>query len=87
MKHRLDSWGAYISALRSVTEEPLVENDVRLHVKKVEALVQQIKDQDRNLIMHPEIVLKSDDAMILFDTAKAAITKMAERLPTTDKMS
>jgi hypothetical protein len=45
------------------------------------AFLQQIKDQDRNLIMHPEVVLQPDEALTLFEVTKGAILMMAEKLP------
>lgn len=70
----LDNWGAYISELR--------KHDIGdISVKEAIALIQQVKDNDRNLIMHPERVLSSDDSLVLFDIAKAAMSKMAEKLP------
>lgn len=68
----LDNWGAYISALRKIEDDD---------VKKVIALLQQIKDIDRNPIMHPEWVLTQDESTEVFDSAKAAIAAMAKRLP------
>ena len=49
-------------------------------VEKVIAVLQQIKDQDRNLIMHPELVLSGDDAFTLFEVGQGAIIAMAARL-------
>jgi hypothetical protein len=80
-KDRLRDWGKYVSAFRELTEDTNTEENVRKHVKKVEALLDQIREQDRNLIMHPRTVLTTDDALVLFDTAKSVIMKMAERLP------
>jgi hypothetical protein len=68
----LDSWSAYISALHKIEEHD---------VKKVVALLQPIKHIDRNRIMHPEWVLTQDEAIDVFDSAKAAIEMMAKRLP------
>jgi len=68
----LHNWGAYISALCKIEDDD---------VKKVIALLQQIKDIDRNPIMHPEWVLTQDESTEVFDSAKAAIEAMAKRLP------
>ncbi|HAS04212.1 MAG TPA: hypothetical protein DCR71_00330 [Dehalococcoidia bacterium] len=76
-KTRLPNWGAYISALEKVQNNP--------KVKEVIAIIQQIKDQHRNLIMHPELVLTSDDAFTQFDIAKAAIATMIEQIPNKKK--
>ena len=69
---RLDSWGAYITALNQA-QAP--------EIKEVVAMLQQLKDRHRNLIMHPEIVLSPDEAFTLFEIAQGAIIAMAERLP------
>jgi len=71
-KGRLDNWGAYIAALNKVNNAD---------VKEVVAMLQQIKDRHRNLIMHPEVVLTPDEAHTLFEIAKSAIISMADRLP------
>lgn len=78
----LKNWSKYVDALKAVADSESTKADIGKHVKKVNALFDQIRDQDRNLIMHPRIVLSMDDALILFDTAKSLIMKMAERLPT-----
>lgn len=71
-KKKLDSWGRYIANL-SQSQDP--------QVKEVVALLQQIKDRHRNLIMHPEIVLTPDEAFTLFEIAQSAIITMAGNLP------
>jgi hypothetical protein len=48
---------------------------------------QQIKDNERNLIMHPERVLSADDAFRLFEIAKTAIITMSTFLPEIKKES
>ncbi|MFC2002357.1 hypothetical protein ACFLV4_00150 [Chloroflexota bacterium] len=82
-KNKLGNWGAYLSALHKLSEDSTVEKALREDVRKVEVLLQQIKDQDRNLIMHPEIILTPDEAFTLFEIAKGAIMAMANRLPPT----
>lgn len=84
-KNKLDNWGAYISALHKLSEDSTAKKAVREDVKKVEALLQQIKDQDRNLVMHPEVVLSPDEAFTLFEIAKGAIMAMADKLPAPKK--
>lgn len=69
---RLQAWGAYITELK---KSPKPE------VQEVVAILQQIKDRHRNLIMHPEIVLSPDEAFTLFEIAKGAIIAMADNLP------
>lgn len=73
---RLDNWGAYLTELRKSTDQD---------VRKVEALLQLIKDDDRNLIMHPEQILSPDEAFSLFEIAKSAIIAMASALPVPKK--
>jgi len=77
-KKVLDAWGAYIAALNTVSES-------KPDIKKTVALLQLLKDSDRNLIMHPEVVLTPDQAFTLFETAKSIIMAMAERLPAVKK--
>jgi len=81
-KARLENWGAYIAYLHNLTEQKGKMDKATLnHIKRVLALLQQVKDQDRNLIMHPEVVLSEDEAFSLFETTKTAIMTMAERIP------
>lgn len=68
---KLGSWGEYIKKLRE-------SGDVQ--AQEVVAIVQQVKDQHRNLIMHPEVVLSPDEAFTLFEIAQGAIITMANRL-------
>jgi len=70
---RLENWGVYIAEFQKSSKP---------EVKEVVAILQQIKDQHRNLIMHPEIVLTPDEAFTLFEIAKGAIIAMADKLPT-----
>lgn len=71
-KRRLDSWGAYIAKLDQIQD---------IEVKEIVAMLRQLKDRHRNLIMHPEIVLSSDEAFTLFEIAQGTIIAMAEKLP------
>jgi len=73
----LDSWAAYIGSLQKTAEANPKDRDLKRSI----ALIQQIKDNDRNLIMHPELVLSFDEAFSLFEIAKSAIIAMAARLP------
>ena len=75
-KKRLANWGAYIEKLKSVGDT---------EVKEVVAILQQIKDRHRNLIMHPEIILTSDEAFTLFEIAQGAIVAMVNALPMPNK--
>ncbi|MFC2021291.1 hypothetical protein ACFLU1_05880 [Chloroflexota bacterium] len=71
-KKKLDNWGMYIAKLTQSQDS---------QVKEVVALLQQIKDRHRNLIMHPEVVLTPDEAFTLFEIAQSAIIAMAGYLP------
>ena len=67
----LDNWGAYIASFRKQSDSD---------TKRIVELLQQVKDHDRNFIMHPEVFLNDDDAHTLFEFAKGAIMAMAEKL-------
>lgn len=73
---RLENWGAYIAEL---------QKSLKPEVKEVVAMLQQIKDRHRNLIMHPEIALSPDEAFTLFEIAQGTIIAMADKLPATKK--
>jgi len=75
-KNNLANWGAYIAKL---TQSQVPE------VKEIVAMLQQIKDRHRNLIMHPDIVLSTDEAFTLFEIAQGAIIAMADMLPAPKK--
>lgn len=68
---KLENWGQYINQLRMIGDS---------NVKKVAELLQQVKDDDRNLVMHPEKTLDPDEALSLFQIGVTAITAMAPRL-------
>ena len=68
----LENWGAYIKALTDSGD---------LQAKTVVSILQQVKDQHRNLIMHPEAFLSPEEGFTLFQVAQAAIIAMAGRLP------
>ena len=69
---RLPDWGSYIKAFRTSED---------VHAHKAAELLQHLKDQHRNLIMHPDIVLSDDEAASLFELGKATIIVMSEKLP------
>lgn len=75
-KKRLANWGAYIEKLKPIEDT---------EVKEVVAILQQIKDRHRNLIMHPEIVLTPDEAFTLFEIAQGVIIAMVNALPVPKK--
>ena len=80
---RLNNWASYLSPLYKLCDDKCdtLSKEEKAHVKKVYYLLQQIKDLDRNDIMHPETVLNDVEALKLFDVAKTAIMVMAEKLP------
>ena len=67
----LENWGAYIAQFRKTNDSD---------TKRIGEMLQQVKDHDRNLIMHPEISLNEEEALTLFEVAKGAIFAMAEKL-------
>jgi hypothetical protein len=71
-KKRLPNWGEYIKKF---------QNSTNAEVKEMAVLLQQIKDQHRNLIMHPEVSLTVDEAFALFEIAQGVIISMAAKLP------
>jgi hypothetical protein len=74
----LENWGAYLAESKKSTDPD---------VKKAVTLIQQIKDDDRNLIMHPKRVLSPDEAFSLFEITKIAIIVMGDRVPAREKKS
>ncbi|HLW52276.1 MAG TPA: hypothetical protein VKW06_05495 [Candidatus Angelobacter sp.] len=56
------NWGAYVKALQKCS------GDV-----KVISVIEHIKDNYRNPILHPEITLSADDAQVLFGLSVSAI--------------
>lgn len=77
---RIDNWGKCISDLRNISD-PAKPNPADPSVAKTVALLQQIKDSDRNLIMHPEVLLTVDEAVTLFKLCEVGIVAMADKLP------
>ena len=74
----LESWAAYLSDIYNLCQTNKLGKKESDDIKKLYYLLQQIKYQDRNNIMHPEITLNEDDALSLFDTIKTAIKVMTE---------
>lgn len=68
---RLANWGRYVAALRRNTDPSVL---------KVASLLDQIRDLDRNPIMHPRAFLDADEALSIFELAKSAIILMARAL-------
>ena len=76
---RIDNWGQCISQLRDKSD-PALPKPPFLDIAKAVALLQQLKDDDRNLVMHSEKVLDADDALTLFKLCQTATIAMADRL-------
>jgi hypothetical protein len=81
-KKKLDSWAEYLRLLENICNQTtsLLSDEDKRHIRKVCSLLNLIKKDHRNLIMHPEITLKEDDALSLFDIVKGAIEAMVEKL-------
>lgn len=77
---KLDSWAAYIVSLHKRTEDAKCKAELKEHIARVLALLKQVKNQDRNQIMHPELVLDTNQAHILFKITTTAIMVMADKL-------
>lgn len=61
------NWGAYVRALRAASAP-----------NRLSALLDQIRDNHRNPLMHPEHFLSADEAIMLFDIAKSAIVAFVQ---------
>lgn len=59
------NWGVYIKGLRAHGAD-----------QKIVAALEQVKDMHRNPIMHPEVVLTTDEAISLFGIAQGIIVAM-----------
>lgn len=72
----LKGWDAYLKALEKVVEDgasPPPES-------KTINLLKQMKDDYRNPVVHPRVVLAEADARILFSNGEAAIMGMAQEI-------
>jgi hypothetical protein len=80
-KATLHSWGEYIKALEAArTARPAKASLVPS--EKVIAEIQQMKDDYRNPIAHPRIVLSEADARMLFSNGESLIIAMAQEMKT-----
>jgi hypothetical protein len=64
-------WGRYIGALRDLTAPAKTPN-----ARTIE-LLDSIRAIDRNPLVHPELNLDSEGALMVFDLCKNAISLMA----------
>lgn len=69
----LDNWGQYVIELKKKVADP--------DVQRVALIIDNLREHERNVIMHPEIFLSPDDAFTIFEVAQGAIMAMASRLP------
>jgi len=75
-RKRLSDWGKYIIQF---------QNSTNPNAKEIIALIQQLKDRHRNLIMHPDIVLSPEEAFTLFEISQGVIIAMSSDLPIAKK--
>jgi hypothetical protein len=68
---KVRSLGTYIAALKTCENQNLM----------VLAVLQQIKDLHRNPLIHPEVMLTTDQAVSLFGVVRSAIEAMLVSLP------
>jgi hypothetical protein len=78
--HKERVLGKFITTFDKIRKDATVDSAIREHVNSVHGLLQLIKDDDRNLIMHPEKFLDRDGSIYVLDKCKAAIVTMAEKL-------
>ena len=69
----LHGWHDYIEALKKVTESPMPS-------EKTLAEIEQMKDDYRNPLAHPRVVLSETDARMLFDNGESLIISMVSEL-------
>jgi len=72
----LNSWHDYISALDGVGK---AEGQPAPDEKTIN-LLKQMKDDYRNPVVHPRVVLSESDARIVFCNGEAAIMGMAQEI-------
>jgi hypothetical protein len=78
-KATLHSWGDYIKALEAAREATPPKTAL-VPSEKVIAEIQQMKDDYRNPIAHPRIVLSEPDARMLFANGESLIIAMAQEI-------
>lgn len=67
-------WGTFIRELKKVVLDSTVTK--KPNERTVE-LIDSIRSQDRNPLVHPELNLDSDGALLMFDLCKNAVSLMA----------
>jgi hypothetical protein len=67
-------WGSFIRALRDVLDDG---GATKKPNKRTVELLDSIRAQDRNPLVHPELNLDSEGAVLMFDLCKSALSLMA----------
>lgn len=70
------SWGDYIARLKSIAAQKMDKGPDEKTIRNLD----QLRDLDRNPLMHPEETLSLTDALVLFNNAASAISAMAVEL-------
>ena len=78
-KTTLNSWNEYLKALKAAQTAATPKTDL-VPSDKVIAEIEQMKDDYRNPIAHPRIVLSEPDARMLFDNGESLIIAMAQEM-------
>lgn len=73
----LNGWSDYIKALEAVAEKP---TDKLVPSGKVISELKRMKDDYRNPIVHPRVVLEESDARMLFANGESLIIAMASEI-------
>jgi len=73
-KNNSRDWGTFIRSLREVLEDKAASKKPNLRTVE---LIDSIRAQDRNPLVHPELNLDSDGALLIFDLCKNVVSLMA----------
>ena len=72
-------WKACVDGIRSKNNQGS-DKEKRDRVASVLSILDQIRETRRNPLMHPEVTLEENAAVVLFDIAKSAIHSMVEQI-------
>lgn len=72
-KRKDRNWGAYVRNLKAHKKNNV---DSKVDPKLI-ALIDQIREHHRNVLMHPEETLTPDEALVLFGVCQSAVTAFA----------
>lgn len=75
----LNGWGEYITELQKIIDDPDASAKPS---KKTMTEIKQMKDDFRNPVMHPRVVLNEGDARILYDNSESLIITMLQEIAT-----